>query len=206
MNIPSYLFTMKFPGIYIIENSFNKKRYIGSSNAVYGRLHKHKWALENNRHENCILQNAWNKYGKDVFECYIVEFCSEENLKSMEQKWIDILNPEYNITYKVERNILSEESRKKISETLKKKYSEGSLESYTTKPIDVYDLDANYIGTYKSAREVSRQLNINISSIVRALNGTYQQAKGYQFTYTNNPSKINKVEKSKYLRRFTSPS
>ena len=206
MKIPSYLYSMKFAGVYIIENSVNKKRYVGSSNGVYGRLHKHMSLLKNNKHENCILQQAWHKYNPEVFECYIVEFCSEENLTLVEQKWIDILNPEYNITYKVVRNVLSEESRKKISNTLKKKYAKGELESHTTRPIDVYDLDANYIATYKSGREVSRRLNVDISSVTRVLNGTYKQVKGYQFTYSDSPVQINKVNKSKYLRRLDKPA
>lgn len=54
-------------GIYCIENTKNKKVYIGSSKNIYQRLLKHFALLKHNKHQNGHLQNAWNKYGEDVF-------------------------------------------------------------------------------------------------------------------------------------------
>lgn len=200
MKIPSYLYKMKFSGIYVIENSVNHKRYIGSSNSVYQRLHKHNSLLNKNKHENTYLQNAWNKYGSEKFECYIVEF--SDNLTKTEQKWIDILEPEYNITYLVQRNVLSEESRKKISKTLKKKYKSGEIKATKTSPISAYDLDGNHVEDFDTIREASRKLNIHPTSIIRVLKGIYYQAKNYQFKYQNEEREIKAIEKSKYARRF----
>lgn len=45
-------------GIYIITNIVNGKRYIGSSNDLYNRLHHHLNHLNIKTHSNNLLQNA----------------------------------------------------------------------------------------------------------------------------------------------------
>lgn len=200
MKIPSYLFKQKFAGVYCIENSFNGKRYIGSSINMYDRLHKHNSLLNNKKHENCILQNAWNKHGNNVFECYSLEFCSKEELLEVEQRWIDTLNPEYNITLKVERNILSKSSRLKISNTLKEGYRSGRIKLTKTRAISVYDLNGKHIEDYKTIRSCARNLKINNTSIARCLRGTYEQCKGYQFKYKEEDKIIGKIKRSKYIK------
>lgn len=39
-------------GVYIITNTINGKRYIGSSNNLYERIYIHKHKLETNSHTN----------------------------------------------------------------------------------------------------------------------------------------------------------
>jgi len=80
-------------GIYRIRNLLNNKCYYGSAKNIKIRWTKHKSQLKHNRHENIILQRAWDKYGKDNF---IFEICEEIDLLLIEQKYLD-LNPEYNI-------------------------------------------------------------------------------------------------------------
>ena len=53
--------------IYEINNTKNKKRYIGSTSQWKRRKYEHKYLLEQGEHGNKHLQNAWNKYGADVF-------------------------------------------------------------------------------------------------------------------------------------------
>jgi hypothetical protein len=217
MKIPSYLYNNKFAAIYVIENHTNfVKRYVGSSKDPYNRLHRHISKLNNNKHENPYLQNAWNKYGADKFECYIIEFVDISNLNEeqinkklveIEQKWIDILNPEYNITKKVERNILSEESRQKISVTLKEGYTSGRIKSTSKRKIKAFDLKGNFIREFDSTKEASEELNCNRSSITRVLMGAYLQVNGYQFRYSENDNRIvQKIDRSRYLRRFQTPA
>lgn len=193
---------MKFSGVYVIENLKNNKRYIGSSNSIYNRVHKHQSLLNHNKHENSYLQNAWNKYGTDCFSTYVIEYCTEDLLTAVEQKWIDFLNPEYNITLLAERNILSESSRKQISETLLRRYADGTILPTRTRKIFVYDLDGKFISEYNSLSETSRKLKVARSSIDRVLAGKYRQVKGYQFRYENDSRKITSVTRGKYLKRF----
>lgn len=206
MKIPSYLYTLKFSGIYCIENTVNHKRYIGSTKNIYGRLHSHKTKLVKGNHENSYLQNSVNKHGIDKFECYSIEFCEITFLTELEQKWVDILNPEYNITLKIIRNELSKKSKDKISKTLKEGYKSGRIKFTKTRAIKVYDLNGNFIENFDTIRECSRKLDIHTSSIIRCLRGIYQQAKGYQFKYKEDKTPVLKIEKSKYLRRFNKPA
>ena len=84
--------------IYKILNKINNKFYIGSTVNHKKRISEHKRALNKNRHHNSILQNAWNKYGKDSFEFIIIEHVEQrEQLLKREQYYLDNLKPEYNI-------------------------------------------------------------------------------------------------------------
>lgn len=176
---------LKTSGIYCIENKLNHKTYIGSSKNLYQRLLKHFALLRHNKHENAYLQNAWNKYTEDNFEWFIVEFCDIEELTQREQYCIDLFGAEYNITRKVERNILSKESRIKQGETRRRLHIEGKLE-WNFKPITIYVYNLNGEVLFKNIngiKDTSKLLKISPSSISRVLNGTYQQCKGYRFSY-----------------------
>lgn len=172
-------------GIYCIENTKNKKVYIGSSKNIYQRLLKHFALLRHNKHQNGHLQNAWNKYGEDVFRWYVLEFCSEDKLTETEQLCIDLFGAEYNITRIVERNILSEESRIKQGNTRRRLHQEGKLEwNFNPVPLYVYDLDGNFLFMNPlGVKDTASKLGISASSICRVTNGTYNQCKGYRFSY-----------------------
>ena len=75
-------------GIYMIKNSINGKVYIGQSADIKKRWIKHKTALNSNKHVNRHLQGAWNKYGANAFDFYIVEECLESELNSKEKYYI----------------------------------------------------------------------------------------------------------------------
>ena len=85
-------------GIYIIQNTVNAKRYVGSSANIQKRWSEHSNYLRNNRHCNPHLQAAWNKYGEDAFK--LIVFDPVEDITELiehEQWWINNLRPEYNI-------------------------------------------------------------------------------------------------------------
>lgn len=85
-------------GIYAITNKQNGKKYIGSAVNFATRFSGHKNRLRRGNHHSAHLQNAWNKYGEDCFEFSIIEGVDRrEDLIKVEQKYIDFLNPEYNV-------------------------------------------------------------------------------------------------------------
>jgi len=108
----------KISGIYCIENTINKKKYIGSSKNVYKRRNRHFSELKCGKHKNCKLQSSYNKHGNDAFKFYVLEEISEEKLLiEAEQKYINDLKPEYNINLIANSSLgvkRSEETKKKV--------------------------------------------------------------------------------------------
>jgi len=84
-------------GIYTITNKMNGHRYVGSAVDLGARFSHHLHHLREEKHCNGHLQNAWNKYGEDAFLFEVVEEWEPEFLISMEQWWMNMLQPEYNI-------------------------------------------------------------------------------------------------------------
>lgn len=195
---------LRVSGIYCIENKNNHKTYIGSSKNLYQRLLKHFALLRHDRHENAHLQSAWNKYGEDNFEWFILEFCDIANLTEREQYCIDLLGGEYNITKRVERNILSKESRIKQGETRRRLHKEGKLTfNFNPVTIFVYDLDGNLLFENPlGLKDTASKLGIAPSSICRVINGTYQQCRGYRFSYKLEKLKPLEVKSNKQNTKY----
>lgn len=106
-------------GIYKIENTINRKSYVGSSNNIMRRWSFHKWGLTNGKHHSQKMQRAWDKYGELVFEFCVLELVvSNDDLLTYEQKWLDSLQPAYNIL-----NIAGGNGRRPCSEETKRKIS-----------------------------------------------------------------------------------
>lgn len=85
-------------GVYIIENVKNGKCYIGSTR----RCFKRRWSnhlneLRKNKHHSIKLQRSFNKHGESSFKFKVLEYCKLEKNREQEQKWIDRMNPEYNM-------------------------------------------------------------------------------------------------------------
>jgi group I intron endonuclease len=112
---------MSRPAVYIIENVLNGHRYVGSAVRVGSRWYDHRRQLRSGTHHSRHLQYAWNKYGEAAFSFQILEEWEPQFLRSMEQWWMNMLRPEYNMAPNV-RNPLgmhhSLEARAKMSAAL----------------------------------------------------------------------------------------
>jgi len=82
-------------GVYKITNIINNKCYIGSSKTIKKRWYEHKRQLRKNQHHSKALQRAFNKYGENNFVFEILELCEPNELLIIEQKYFDLIKPEY---------------------------------------------------------------------------------------------------------------
>jgi group I intron endonuclease len=91
----------KVCGIYAIIRIDSGDCYVGQSLNIANRWSLHRIALRKGRHDNRHLQAAVTKYGFESFEFKILESGFDPSnrpaLTAAEQKWIDALNPRYNI-------------------------------------------------------------------------------------------------------------
>ncbi len=95
---------IKRMGVYQIINLANGKKYVGASTNLQSRKRQHFSSLKLNKHKNPNLQLEYNQYGKGVFLFSIIEIVYDESiLIDEEQKWLDELQPEYNINKFVQK-------------------------------------------------------------------------------------------------------
>lgn len=138
-------------GIYAIKNKINNKIYIGQSNDIENRWRCHRSHLRRGVHQNQHLQGAWNKYGEDNFDFFILELCEIYNIDELERCYIEkynSMNSEYGYNYESGGNLnkrVSEQTREKISKNhadvsrennpfYNKKHSKESIQKFMKNP------------------------------------------------------------------------
>ena len=111
-------------GVYKIHNTTSDKFYIGSAVNISKRQSVHTNLLNRGNHPNKYLQNAWSKYGADIFSFSVIEETTIDLLIEREQYYLDLLEPfgdtGYNIC-KVAYSCLgikrSDETKQRMSES-----------------------------------------------------------------------------------------
>ena len=114
---------MKICGIYKITNTITGDFYIGSSKNVKNRWRDHKCPSRWKNNPNNPMYLDMRKYGKDKFVFEVLEVVEPEELKEVEQQFIETLKPTYNNYYAKGLNI---ERKKKTQKECEKadKYKE----------------------------------------------------------------------------------
>ncbi|MGG0239131.1 GIY-YIG nuclease family protein [Bacillus rhizoplanae] len=88
-------------GIYCIKNMKNGKVYVESTRNLK-TMSGRRLLLNMGSHTNKALQDDWKEYGADAFEFEILEvlkkketgyFNAKEELKKLEEKWLENLQP-----------------------------------------------------------------------------------------------------------------
>lgn len=84
-------------GVYAWQNKINNKMYIGSGDPLYLRISDYyqPWYLASKN--NLYIVRSLNKYSMESFNLHILEYSDSENVIVCEQKWIDLISPEYNV-------------------------------------------------------------------------------------------------------------
>ena len=86
--------------IYRITNKINGKEYVGKTEKPDIQL-RWKRHLADSKYHKTKLYNAIKKYGADNFEIFVMECTgkvSRDKLNDREKYWIEVLEPEYNMT------------------------------------------------------------------------------------------------------------
>ena len=114
----------KVSGIYGIRSLSHPERvYIGSSVNLKRRKSKHFRELEGGGHHSAVLQHHYNKYGANDLVFEIIIYCERGVLIIMEQVFIDLYNPWFNICpiagNPMEGRTHSVEAKRKISSAVK---------------------------------------------------------------------------------------
>ena len=104
-----------FKGIWSDNNDYKKILPTKEEKVI---LNRNKWKLNKNKHNNSYLQNAWNKYGSEIFNFIIIENCSIEDLNKRESYYVSILNKDliYNLAAVKDAIPMSEELKRKKRE------------------------------------------------------------------------------------------
>lgn len=81
---------LKNAGVYSIVHLESGRRYIGSTKSFHYRMLTHRATLNKGAHDNRVLQEAWNLYGKEAFSFEILEIVLDKDLRiEREQYWMD---------------------------------------------------------------------------------------------------------------------
>ena len=145
-------------GIYSIQSLGHPSRiYIGSSVNIKKRWKIHINNLRLNKHVNRKLQNHYNKYTECDLKFTILKECLKEDLIKEEQRFIDKLNPYFNIC-KVAGSLLghrhSIETKDKLSKIAKKrKHSQATKDKIAISRTGNIGGNKNNIGKYHHSQE-----------------------------------------------------
>lgn len=160
-------------GIYKITNKINGHFYIGQSVDIKNRWRGHKYSAlhPDDKDHNSPIHLAIQKYGIDNFSFEIIEKCLKEELDEKEIFWISKLQSTKNGNY----NILK-----------------GGQDrcTFDNKPVELYDLNGNYIKTIESATQTAQELGVSRSSIYGVLHKQRPTCKGYQMKYQSDKKTV----------------
>lgn len=173
----------KIRGIYCIENLHNGKRYIGQSKDVFRRISHHKNLLKKHKHHNNYLQHAWDKYGDNYFNFYLLESCDELEIDRLEKYYIslyDTTNESKGYNLESGGNIGKHHSQRTIDKLL-------TIHSSEKVPVYCIELDKTYDGLI----DVEKEFNVNYASIRRCCVEKRGTCCGYHWLYLSDKTQEN---------------
>lgn len=181
----------------------NGKVYIG----VTGKTPSERWkgghGYSNNRH----FKSAIEKYGWDNIEHIILnDNLEKETAYQLEKEYIKKYNSTdrskgYNVSTGGEASAEgfhhTKEAREKIGKASRgvKRKPESIRKARLAHiiSIEVYDIDANHLGTFESLTEAQKFTGVNNSNISATCKGKYKQFKGYIFRYSGDKTPVEKI-------------
>lgn len=169
------------------------KYYVGITSA---KNVENRWGKNGNGYKTQYFKRAIDKYGWDKFIHIIVRNnLNKEDATNLEKLLIEQLKSNestygYNISNGGEATFLgfhhTEENKSKIAQRF-------------AEEVDQYNLNGELIKSWKSMRDVERELNISASSIAKCCKGIYKTSKGFVWRY--NKEAFTKFDLKKYSQK-----
>ena len=187
--------------IYAHINKLNGKMYIGQTKQEL----EQRWRNGEGYKKSPRFYNAIQKYGWDNFEHVVFATGLSLDLANLLEEFFirkyDTTNDEigYNIAFGGDNKIIPQESIQKMLQVKK-----ANRHNYDfLKEVHQYDMDGNYLNTYDSYREASRQTNVGRAGIAKCCKGDAKSAGG--FLWSND--KVDNIKydsmKQQQVDRFT---
>lgn len=175
--------------IYEIRNLTTNEFYIGSALNGAIRFHDHFKSLKNGKHHNWPLQESYNKYGPNHFQFTILKWFYEEEmprkiLYELEQRYIDMLKPQFNLSLKVRAPSCTKEQREAAALKRSKEY-------WITDPQGKEFL-------VRGLRQFCRKQGISQNAMLFVLKGTWRHHKGWKVRYKDDSENRYKPRQEKY--------
>lgn len=152
-------------GIYAIKNKINSKVYIGQTSVTFlKRYLHHNWKLRNNQHDNQYLQHAWNKYGENNFEFYIIEKIENPDLLDEKEKFYISYCKEKGISYNIlyggggRRGVPMSDHAKEIVGKKNKEHMTGKKLSAETKEKMSVTRTGKYYNRYRRTTKLNDEI------------------------------------------------
>ena len=182
-------------GIYCIENKINHNKYIGQSKNIYQRFNSHKSELRGNKHKNEHLQAAWNKYGENAFNFYIIKEVPFDQLDFYERYYIDLfdtykngynrdLGGSNNYKAPLSKEIIEKrtEALSKLSPEEKEKRHNNYVNAHLKDSIPILQIsleDGSIVNEWISERKAAYDLNYDQCCIWECVNHVRKTYKKY---------------------------
>jgi len=187
-------------GVYAIRNKITGAVYIGSTSHNFRiRFKTHRKLLRRNRHDNIYLQRAWNKYGEESFEFFIVESmaASPDIIVKAEQRWIDYYRQSTEIDcYNLRPEASSSKGIKRSLEWI------GKLIARNKKLFPGFiGPDGQEYRNIVNLKDFCRDHGLNYGDMHEVFSGNRRHHKGWR--RIDNPQQI--IQYRGQLRRFTAP-
>lgn len=173
-------------GVYAIKCKVTNLEYVGSSNEINRRLHKHFSELRFNRHTNKKLQSDFNKYGIDNFEYYIIEETPNFSKREVEIQIDKGISNLYN--EQITGHYLSDELRNARSNVSKESHRTDEyrkkMSLLKSNKISQLTREGDYVAIYNNMTELL-ELNPTFKAqpIRGACNGSKKTAYNYRWEY-----------------------
>lgn len=193
----------KVSGIYLLQVGTHK--YVGSSKSLYARLAEHRTDLTRETHSNKALLRCYKKYNEVLYE--ILEFCTPDVRIEREAFWIKEVNADLNQQDPILK-ALSKSSKQQISASLKQAYATGKKKKPMFQPVEMYDIEGNFLQEFPSVVEAAEQLGVSSHTIQIAASKyhagrtcglfrfryKYSKVPTQKFKYTNTNKLVSKFD------------